>query len=126
MLYNLLLITWRAGVRVFRVEGGVTLMSINSARWLRKGFLAIVAVFFLVLVSACGGSNAVHVYDNAGVLDQNRGQNEASSLPYSMKIYTVNTFTGKKAKFYWATPTKLCNNSNLILFAFHTTQHHLA
>src|SRR6266851_5889256 len=126
MLYNLLLITWRAGVRVFRAEGGVTLMRINSARWLRKGFLAIVAVFFLVLVSACGGSNAVHVYDNAGVLDQNRVQNEASSLPYSMNIYTVNTFTGTKAEFDRATLTKLGNNSNLIVMAVDTVHHHLA
>ena len=126
MLYNLLLITWRAGVRVFRVEGRVTLMSINSARWLRKGFLAIVAVFFLVLVSACGGSNAVHVYDNAGVLDQNRVQNEASSLPYSMDIYMVNTFTGTKAEFDRATLTKLGNNSNLIVMAVDTVHHHLA
>src|SRR6266478_7066178 len=101
-------------------------MSINSARWLRKGFLAIVAVFFLVLVSACGGSNAVHVYDNAGVLDQNRVQNEASSLPYSMNIYTVNTFTGTKAEFDRATPTKLGNNSNLIVMAVDTVHHHLA
>src|SRR5260221_10787345 len=100
MLYNLLLITWRAGVRVFRVEGGVTLMSINSARWLRKGFLAIVAVFFLVLVSACGGRNAVHVYDNAGVLGQKRVEKEASSLPDLMKIYKVKTFTGKKGEIY--------------------------
>jgi hypothetical protein len=126
MLYYLLLITWRAGVRVFRVEGGVTLMSINSARWLRKGFLAIVAVFFLVLVSACGGSNAVHVYDNARVLDQNRVQNEASSLPYSMDIYTVNTFTGTKPEFDRATLTKLGNNSKLIVMAVDTVHHHLA
>src|SRR5260370_29384127 len=112
MLYNILLITWRAGVRVFRVEGGVTLMSINSARWLRKGFLAIVAVFFLVLVSACGGSKAVHVYDNAGVLGQKREQNEASRLPYSMNIYTVNTFTGKKAGIGRPNLTKIGNNSN--------------
>jgi len=101
-------------------------MSINSARWLRKGFLAIVAVFFLVLVSACGGSNAVHVYDKAGVLDQNRVQNEASSLPYSMDIYTVNTFTGTKAEFDQTTLAKLGNNSNLIVMAVDTVHHHLA
>src|SRR5215469_1717325 len=126
MLYNLLLITWRAGVRVFRIEGGVTFMSINSAQWLRKGFLPIVAVFFLVLVSACGGSNAVHVYDNAGVLDQNKVQNEASSLPYSMDIYTVNTFTGTKAEFDRATLAKLGNDSNLIVMAVDTVHQHLA
>src|SRR5258708_32564966 len=99
MLYNLLLITWRAGVRVFRVEGGVTLMSINSARWLRKGFLAIVAVFFLVLVSACGGGNVVHWFCNTGARDQKRGQEEASSLPDSMNNYTSKTFTRTNAEF---------------------------
>src|SRR5260221_14708139 len=108
MLYNLLLITWRAGVRVFRAEGGITLMSINSARWLRKGFLAIVAVFFLVLVSACGGGKDVPVCDNASVRGQNRGQNEAFRLPDLVKIYTLKTFTGTKGEFYWAPPSKIC------------------
>jgi hypothetical protein len=83
-------------------------------------------VFFLVLVSACSGSNAVHVYDNASVLDQNRVQNEASSLPYSMNIYTVNTFTGTKPEFDRATLTKLGHNSNLIVMAVDIVHHHLA
>ena len=101
-------------------------MSINSARWLRKGFLAILAVFFLVLVSACGGSNTVHVYDNANVLDQNRVQSEASSLPYAMNIYMVNTFTGTKVEFDRTTLGKLGNNPNLIVMAVDTVHHHLA
>src|SRR5260370_13619058 len=110
MLYNLLLITWRAGVRVIRVEGGVTLMSINSARWLRKGFLAIVAGFFLVRGSACGGSNAVHLHENGRGLDPDREQNEASSLPYLMEIYLVKTFAGKNARFCVVRQPKLVHN----------------
>src|SRR6266566_9834547 len=107
-------------------------MSVNiqsRTRWLKKGFLAIVAVFFLLLVSACGsgGGNAtVHVNDNAGVLDQNRVQSEASSLPYSMDIYTVNTFSGTKSQFDQATRAKLGNNPDLIVMAVDTVHHHLA
>ncbi len=107
-------------------------MSVNiqsRTRWLKKGFLAIVAVFFLLLVSACGsgGGNAtVHVNDNAGVLDQNKVQSEASSLPYSMDIYTVNTFEGSKSQFDNATRAKLGNNPNLIVMAVDTVHHHLA
>jgi uncharacterized membrane protein YgcG len=98
----------------------------SLTQWLRKGFLAFVVLVSILLISACGGSNTVHVYDNAHVLDQNRVQNEASSLPYSMDIYTVNTFTGTKAQFDNTTLGKLGNNSNLIVMAVDTVHHHLA
>jgi hypothetical protein len=94
--------------------------------WFGKGFLAFVVLVSILLVSACGGSNAVHVYDNAHALDQNKVQNEASSLPYSMDIYTVNTFTGTKAQFDTTTLGKLGSNSNLIVMAVDTVHHHLA
>lgn len=100
----------------------------SPGRWHRKGFLAIVAVLVLMLVSACGGGggNTVHIYDNAGVLDQNRVQNEASSLPKSIDIYTVNTFTGTRADFDRATLAKLGNKPDLIVMAVDTVHHHLA
>ena len=105
-------------------------VSIQSrTQWLKKGFLAIAAVFFLLLVSACSSSGVnttVHVYDNAGVLDQNRVQSEASSLPYSMDIYTVNTFQGTKPEFDNTTRAKLGNNPALIVMAVDTVHHHLA
>jgi hypothetical protein len=108
----------------------IILMSIYSqpaVRWLRKGLPAIAAVLVLLLVSACGsGSNTVHVYDNAGVLDQGKVQSEASSLQKPMDIYTVNTFTGTKADFDRATRAKLGNNSDLIVMAVDTVHHHLA
>jgi hypothetical protein len=106
-----------------------TLMSNQSPfamRWLRKGLLAITAVLVLLLVSACGGSNSVHVYDNAGVLDQSKVQNEASSLQKPMDIYTVNTFSGTKPQFDQATRAKLGNNPDLIVMAVDTVHRHLA
>jgi hypothetical protein len=96
------------------------------ALWLRRGFLGIVAVFCVVLISACGTTNTVHMYDNAGVLDQNRVQNDASSLPNSIDIYTVNTFTGSKTAFDQTTRGKLGSNQNLIVVAIDTVHHHLA
>jgi hypothetical protein len=106
-----------------------TLMSNQSPfamRWLRKGLLAITAVLVLLLVSACGGGNSVHVYDKAGVLDQSKVQNEASSLQKPMDIYTVNTFSGTKPQFDQATRAKLGNNPDLIVMAVDTVHRHLA
>jgi hypothetical protein len=99
----------------------------SGGLWLRRGILGIVAIFCIVLLSACGGAaNTVHVYDNARVLDQNRVQSEASSLPSSIDIYTVNTFTGSKTAFDQTTQGKLGNNPNLIVVAIDTVHHHLA
>lgn len=95
--------------------------------WLRRGILSVIAVFCMVLISACGGgSNTVHIYDNAGVLNQSQVQNEASTLPGSIDIYTVNNFTGSKAQFDQTTRNKLGNNPNLIVVAIDTVHHHLA
>jgi len=77
-------------------------------------------------VGARGTSDTVHVYDNAHVLDTNRVQSEASSLPYSVDIYTVNTFTGSKAAFDQETRAKLGNNPDLIVIAIDTVHHHMA
>jgi len=66
------------------------------------------------------------VYDNAHVLDTNRVQSEASSLPYSVDIYTVNTFTGSKTAFDQETRAKLGNNADLIVIAIDTVHHHMA
>src|ERR1700730_16067194 len=98
----------------------------SPAPWLRGGFLGLLAVLLLILVGARGTSYAVHVYDNAHVLDTNRVQSEASSLPYSVDIYTVNTFTGSKAAFDQETRTKLGSNPDLIVIAIDTVHHHLA
>lgn len=98
--------------------------------WLRRGILSLMAVFCMVLISACGGgssgSNIVHIYDNAGVLNQSQVQSEASTLPSSIDIYTVNTFNGTKAEFDQTTRNKLGNNPNLIVMAIDTVHHHLA
>src|SRR5579859_5664788 len=114
-------------------EGGN--MLINQLRqirgvWLKRGILGIIAILSIVMLSACGGTtggnNTVHVYDNAHVLDQSRVQNEASSLPSSIDIYTVNTFTGSKTEFDQTTKGKLGTNPNLIVVAIDTVHHHLA
>lgn len=94
--------------------------------WLRRGLPGIVAVFSIVLLSACGTANTVHVYDNANVLDHNKVQSEASSLSSSIDIYTVNSFNGTKSEFDQATRNKLGNNPDLIVVAIDTVHHHLA
>src|ERR1700694_1861097 len=98
--------------------------------WLRRDILGLIAIFCIALLSACGGTNGgnntVHVYDNAGVLDQNRVQSEASSLPSSIDIYTVNTFTGSKTAFDQTTRAKLGNNPQLIGVAIDRVQCHRA
>ncbi len=98
----------------------------SPARWLRGGLLGLLAVLLLILVGARGTSDTVHVYDNAHVLNTNRVQSEASSLPYSVDIYTVNTFTGSKAAFDQETRAKLGNNPDLIVIAIDTVHHHMA
>ena len=98
----------------------------SPARWLRGGLLGLLAVLLLILVGARGTSDTVHVYDNAHVLNTNRVQSEASSLPYSVDIYTVNTFTGSKAAFDQETRAKLGNNADLIVIAIDTVHHHMA
>ena len=110
-------------------EGKVTVINRqvkSPARWLRGGLLGLLAVLLLILVGARGTSDTVHLYDNAHVLDTNRVQSEASSLPYSVDIYTVNTFTGSKAAFDQETRTKLGSNPDLIVIAIDTVHHHLA
>lgn len=94
--------------------------------WLRRGLLGMIVVLCIALLSACGGANTVHVYDNANVLDQNKVQNEASSLPASIDIYTVNSFNGTKSEFDQTTRNKLGNNPDLIVIAIDTQHHHLA
>lgn len=99
----------------------------TGSLWLKRGILSVMAVFIMALVSACGGgSNTVHVYDNAHVLNQSQVQNEASTLPSSIDIYTVNAFNGTKTEFDQTTRNKLGNNPNLIVEAIDTVHHHLA
>ncbi len=97
-------------------------------QWVKHSWLAIIALCSLVFLSACGttSTNTVRIYDNAGVLDQNKVQSEASSLPNSIDIYTVNTFNGSKAAFNQETRAKLGNNRDLIVVAIDTVHHHLA
>src|SRR5216684_2559800 len=107
--------------RSYSTEGNRGMNQHRQSRglWLRRGILGVIAVFCMILISACGGggTNTVHVYDNAGVLNQNSVQNEASSLPSSIDIYTVNSFTGSKAAFDQTTLSKLGNNPDLIVVA---------
>ena len=81
-----------------------------------------------MLLSACGGSYTVHVYDNARVLDSNRVQNEASSLSYPINIYTFNNFTGTKSSFDQQAVNTINNtgNPNLIVIAIDTKDRYLA
>ena len=94
------------------------------------GQMAIVAIFaalcLLLLSAVTASANTVHVYDNASVLNASQVQSAASSLPYPMDIYTINSFNGTTSAFDQQTASHTANNANLIVMAIDTVHHHLA
>src|SRR5579885_1558921 len=91
----------------------------------RTLLVGLFALFALLAVSACGGSNPVHIYDNAHVLDDSSVQSAASNLSYPLDIYTTSTFTGSKSDFDRTTVSKLNGDTNRIVLAIDTTHKHL-
>src|SRR5437588_7523586 len=87
-----------------------------------------IAAICLLLLSACGGGNTVHIYDNAHVLKLDRVQSEASTLSYPINIYTFNNFTGTKSSFDQDAANTIRNtgNPNLIVIAIDTKDKYLA
>jgi hypothetical protein len=66
-----------------------------------------------------------HVYDAAHVLNVSQVQNDATSLPYPLDIYTTNTFNGSTSAFDQHTAGHL-TSSRLIVIAIDTGHKHLA
>jgi hypothetical protein len=92
----------------------------------RHLILGLFAIFCLLAISACGGgSNTVHIYDNAGVLNVSQVQNSASNLSKDVDIYTVNNFHSTKAQFQQETRAKLGGDANRIVMAIDTTGRYL-
>src|SRR5436305_12339059 len=91
----------------------------------RMTMLAALAALCLLLLSAVTASaSTVNVYDNAHVLNASQVQSAASSLPYPMDIYTINTFNGSSSAFDQQTASHTANNANLIVMAIDTVHHH--
>ena len=66
-----------------------------------------------------------HVYDAAHVLNVSQVQNDATSLPYPLDIYTPDTFNGSTSAFDQRTAGHL-TSSRLIVIAIDTVHKHLA
>lgn len=79
----------------------------------------------LFAISACGGSNPVHIYDNAHVLNVSSVRDAASNLPYPFDVYTTGTFTGDRNAFDQTTIRKLGGDPERIVMAIDTTHRHL-
>lgn len=93
---------------------------------MRTLLIGVGALCVLLAISACsGGSNPVHVYDNAHVLDVSSVRSAASNLTYPFDIYTTGTFTGSKSAFDQTTISKLNGDSGRIVMAIDTAHRHL-
>ncbi|MBA2394716.1 MAG: TPM domain-containing protein [Ktedonobacteraceae bacterium] len=98
---------------------------IVDGRW-RTGLFALLAALCLLCITATATfADTVNIYDRAGVLDQTKVGNEASSLSYPIDIYTTNNFTGSTSSFDQTAKNSL-KKSNLIVIAIDTTHRHLA
>jgi hypothetical protein len=94
--------------------------------WVRTLLIGVGALCVLFAISACGGgSNPVHIYDNAHVLEASSVQAAASNLPYPFDVYTTGTFTGSKSAFDQTTIRKLGGDSGRIVMAIDTARRHL-
>ncbi|HYU75831.1 MAG TPA: TPM domain-containing protein, partial [Ktedonobacteraceae bacterium] len=90
------------------------------------GLLATISAFCLLLVMTTAAfANTVNIYDRAGVLDQSRVRSVASSLPYSLDIYTISNFTGSTSAFDQNAVGSI-KSSNMIVIAIDTVHRHLA
>lgn len=98
---------------------------ISRKLW-RQGALASLSALCLFLLLALPTfASTVSISDQAGVLDQARVRNSASSLGYPLNIYTVNNFSGSTSSFDQRTASHL-TSSNLIVISISTNLHHMA
>jgi serine/threonine protein kinase len=68
--------------------------------------------------------NAVHVYDQANVLQAGKVQSEAAKLPYPIDIYTVSNFSGTTTEFNQRTRSQV-TSSRLMVIAIDTVHRHV-
>ena len=59
----------------------------------------IAALALLLVTTMVALADTVHIYDAANVLNHSQVQNEASTLPDPVDIYTTNTFNGSTSAF---------------------------
>ncbi len=96
-----------------------------AGRWRTGLFATLAAVCLLCITATATFADTVNIYDRAGVLDQAKVRNEASSLSYPIDIYTTNNFTGSTSSFDQTAKNSL-KKSNLIVIAIDTVHRHLA
>jgi len=84
----------------------------------------VAALALLLVTTMVALADTVHIYDAANVLNQSQVQNEASTLPVPVDIYTTNTFNGSTSAFDQRTSGHL-TSSRLIVIAIDTQHKHL-
>ncbi|MGH2507899.1 MAG: hypothetical protein ACRDHZ_10930 [Ktedonobacteraceae bacterium] len=96
-----------------------------SLRSSKNYLLGLLVFLSLLTLSACGGGNAVGIYDHAGVLHVSQVKRAASHLPNNVDVYTTSTFNGTRADFQRTTTAKLRSDPNRIVMAIDTTRHYM-
>jgi hypothetical protein len=98
----------------------------HVSRRLWQGVLAgISALCLLLLLALPAFASTVLISDQAGVLDQARVRNAASSLGYPLNIYTINNFSGSTSSFDQRSASHI-TSTNLIVISISTNLHHMA
>ncbi|HEY0755401.1 MAG TPA: hypothetical protein VGD98_15695 [Ktedonobacteraceae bacterium] len=98
---------------------------ISRKLWRRGALASISALCLCMLFALPALASTVSISDQAGVLDQSRVRNAASSLAYPLNIYTVNNFNGSTSSFDQRTTSHL-TSSNLLVISISTNLHHMA
>lgn len=97
----------------------------SNARSPRTLLLGLLAFLCLLTLAACGGGNAVEIYDNAGVLNHSKVQRAANDLSNPVAIYTTSSFRGNQADFRRSAVRHLNGDSDRIVIAIDTTHRYL-
>ncbi|HLG77056.1 MAG TPA: hypothetical protein VKX46_11625, partial [Ktedonobacteraceae bacterium] len=88
-------------------------------RGIGKSLVALLVACGLLLLSAFTVlASSVDLHDDAGVLNTSRVRNEASTLPYPIRIYTEN-YAGSNQQFIQVVRSKV-TGSNVIVLAINT------
>ncbi|HVU68532.1 MAG TPA: hypothetical protein VHD63_15445 [Ktedonobacteraceae bacterium] len=99
--------------------------SLSRKLWRRGALASICALALFVLLALPAFASSVNISDQAGVLDQGRVRDAASTLRYPLSIYTVNNFNGSTSSFDQRAASHV-TSSDLIVISISTNLHHMA